>query len=49
MGRKKPPPSPLLPDSVVYLETSKTSTMKRFRENSQRLIALNYFRKNAPS
>ena len=33
----------------MYLEPSRTSRVERFCENSQRLVAVNYFCKNAPS
>ena len=32
-----------------YLEPSWTSTIKLFGENSLRLVAINYFYRNAPS
>ena len=32
----------------VYLEPIRTSTMERFCKNSYRLLAVNYFRKEAP-
>ena len=32
----------------AYLEPSRTSTMKLFCKYSERLKAVNYFRKNAP-
>ena len=34
---------------VAYLELSRTSTMELFCENSERPLAINYFRKKAPS
>ena len=34
---------------VAYLEPSQKSTMQVFRENSWRPLAVNYFRKEAPS
>ena len=33
----------------AYLEPSQTSTMELFYENIERLLAVNYFRKKAPS
>ena len=35
-------------DSETYLEPSRTSTMELFCEASERLKAVNYFRKKAP-
>ena len=38
-----------LPHAEAYLELNQTSTMGLFRENSQRVLIVNYFRKKAPS
>ena len=35
--------------SEAYLEPSRTSTMKLFGENTERLLAVNCFRKKSPS
>ena len=35
--------------SEAYLEPIRTYMMKRFCENSERILAVNYFRKNTPS
>ena len=36
-------------EAKVYLELSRTSMMERFCDNSSQFLAVNYFRKNAPS